>query len=97
MASSLVSIIPFVIKRTGSVRKRVWAGPLTVGLPTGRKPRFKGFDDKIISMYVRGMTTRDIQSHREESYGVEISPTQAMQCTVCASGRHAALVIEGPE
>jgi putative transposase len=36
--------------------------------------RFDGFDEKIISMYSRGMTTRDIQGHLEESYGVEVSP-----------------------
>lgn len=35
--------------------------------------RFDGFDDKIISMYARGMTTRDIQDHLKEIYGVEIS------------------------
>lgn len=37
--------------------------------------RFEGFDDKILSMYARGMTTRDIQGHLEEIYGVEVSPT----------------------
>jgi putative transposase len=36
--------------------------------------RWTGFDDKIISMYARGMTTRDIQGHPEEMYGVEVSP-----------------------
>jgi putative transposase len=36
--------------------------------------RFDGFDEKIISMYARGMTTRDIQAHLEELYGVEVSP-----------------------
>ena len=36
--------------------------------------RFTGFDDKILSMYGRGMTTRDIQGHLEEIYGVEVSP-----------------------
>jgi putative transposase len=35
---------------------------------------FNGFDDKIMSMYSLGMTTRDIQSHIKEIYGVEISP-----------------------
>ena len=35
--------------------------------------RFTGFNDKILSMYARGMTTRDIQSHLEEIYGVEVS------------------------
>jgi|TARA_B100000315_G_C14520993_1_gene561523 putative transposase len=36
--------------------------------------RFTGFDDKILSMYARGMTVRDIQGHLEEIYGVEVSP-----------------------
>lgn len=37
--------------------------------------RFTGFDDKILSMYARGMTTREIQGHLEEIYGVDVSPT----------------------
>jgi putative transposase len=37
--------------------------------------RFTGFDDKILSMYARGMSTREIQGHLEEIYGVEVSPT----------------------
>jgi putative transposase len=37
--------------------------------------RFTGFDDKIISMYARGMSTREIQGHLEEIYGIEVSPT----------------------
>jgi putative transposase len=43
-------------------------------VPKG-ETRFTGFDDKILSMYARGMTTRDIQSHLEELYGVDVSPT----------------------
>ena len=37
--------------------------------------RLPGFDEKIISLYARGMTTREIQGHLEELYGVEVSPT----------------------
>jgi len=37
--------------------------------------RFTGFDDKIISMYSRGMTTREIEGHLKEIYGIEVSPT----------------------
>jgi putative transposase len=37
--------------------------------------RFDGFDDKILSMYARGMSTREIQGHLQEMYGVEVSPT----------------------
>ncbi len=40
-----------------------------------RQKRFDGFDEKIISLYARGMTTRDIQAQLEELYGVEISPS----------------------
>jgi putative transposase len=36
--------------------------------------RFPGFDEKIISMYARGMTVREIQGHLRELYGVEVSP-----------------------
>lgn len=38
-----------------------------------RQRHFKGFDDKIISMYGFGMSTRDIQSHLQEMYQVEVS------------------------
>ena len=37
--------------------------------------RFTGFDDKIVSMYARGMTTREIEGHLKEMYGVDVSPT----------------------
>jgi putative transposase len=49
-------------------------------VPKG-ETRFTGFDDKIISMYARGMTTRDIQAHLQEMYGVEVSPTLVSQVT----------------
>jgi len=42
-------------------------------IPKGKR-RFDGFDEKIISMYARGMSTRDIQSHLEDIYGIEVSP-----------------------
>jgi putative transposase len=35
--------------------------------------RFAGFDDKILSLYARGMTTRDIQGHLKELYQVDVS------------------------
>lgn len=43
--------------------------------------RFDGFDDKIIWMYARGMTTREIQGHWEEMYGVEVSPALISEVT----------------
>ena len=36
--------------------------------------RFPGFNDKIISMYARGMSTREIVGHVQELYGVDVSP-----------------------
>jgi putative transposase len=36
--------------------------------------RFPGFDAKIVSMYARGMSTREIQGHLRELYGIEVSP-----------------------
>src|SRR6202162_832755 len=36
--------------------------------------RFPGFDDKIVSMYARGMSTREIVGHLRDLYGIEVSP-----------------------
>jgi putative transposase len=49
-------------------------------LPKG-ETRFSGFDDKILSLYARGMTTRDIQAHLQEIYGVEVSPALISEVT----------------
>ena len=40
-----------------------------------------GFDEKIIALYARGMTTREIQGHLQELYGVEVSPTLISKVT----------------
>lgn len=51
--------------------------------------RWDGFDAKILSLYARGMTVREIQSHLEEMYGAEVSPTlissvtEAVNCASC--------------
>ncbi|MFN4856321.1 MAG: transposase [Pseudanabaena sp.] len=37
--------------------------------------RLSGLDEKIIALYARGMSVRDIQSQLQEMYGVEVSPT----------------------
>jgi putative transposase len=42
--------------------------------------RLRGFDDKIIAMYARGMSMRQIQEHLLEIYGTEVSPE--LICTV---------------
>jgi len=46
-----------------------------------RQTRFDGFDDKIIALYARGMTTRDIQAQLEDIYGVEVSPSLVSKVT----------------
>jgi len=61
-------------------------GPLRIDVPRDRagsfepqlipkhERRFAGFDDRIISMYARGMSVREIQGHLAEMYAVEVSP-----------------------
>src|SRR5687767_5423683 len=61
-------------------------GPLRAEVPRDRdgsfepllipkhERRFTGFDDKIVAMYARGMTMREIQGFLVEQYGVEVSP-----------------------
>jgi transposase-like protein len=40
-----------------------------------RQRRLSGFDEKVLALYARGLSTREIQGHLEELYGVEVSPT----------------------
>jgi transposase-like protein len=75
-------------RRNGSTRKtlRTEQGPVTVTVPRDREGTFEpqivpkhqrqfdGFDDKILSMYARGMSVRDIRAHLEEIYGVDVGP-----------------------
>ena len=74
--------------RNGSSRKRVLTDDsrVEVTVPRDREARFDpvligkyqrrlpGFDDKVISLYARGMSTREIQGHLEEIYGADVSP-----------------------
>jgi len=46
-----------------------------------RQTRLEGFDAKILALYARGMTVRDIQGHLEELYGVEVSPDLISRAT----------------
>jgi putative transposase len=76
-------------KRNGSSQKTIQGefGALEIDIPRDRdgsfeplivpkrQTRFKGFETKIVSLYARGMSTREIQAHLEEIYGVEVSPT----------------------
>ena len=47
--------------------------------------RWSGFDDKIISLYARGMTVREIQAHLQEMYGTEVSPSLISSVTDAVS------------
>jgi putative transposase len=81
--------------RNGATAKTVKGefGEITVETPRDRNSSFEpqilkkhqtrwdGFDDKILSMYSRGMTTREIQGHLQEMYGVEVSPTLISEVT----------------
>jgi Transposase, Mutator family len=55
-----------------------------------RQTRWTGFDDKIISLYARGMTTREIQGHLEEMYGIEVSPGLISNVTEAVRTAHLA-------
>ena len=50
------------------------AGSFEPQLVAKGQTRFDGFDDKILSLYARGMTVREIQGHLGELYGAEVSP-----------------------
>lgn len=91
-------------QRNGTTAKTVITGegPVRVDIPRDRdgsfnpilipkhERRFTGFDDKIIAMYARGMTMREIQGFLLESYGVDVSPefissvTEAVMAEVTA-------------
>lgn len=81
--------------RNGKTKKTLRSnyGSIDLEVPRDRKSEFEpavvkkhqrsisSFDDKIISMYAKGMSTRDIQAHVEELYGIEISPTMVSNIT----------------
>jgi transposase-like protein len=74
--------------RNGTSEKTVLTddGPLTIDIPRDRESsfeprlvakhdrRFTGFDDKIIALYARGLTVREIQAFLAEMYATEVSP-----------------------
>ena len=78
----------FANQRNGNSAKTVLThnGPLRIEVPRDRagsfepllipkhERRFTGFDDKIVAMYARGMTVREIQGFLAEQYGTEVSP-----------------------
>lgn len=82
-------------RRNGTSSKRLKGefGEVEIRVPRDREGSFEpqivakhqtrwtGFDDKVLSMYARGMTTREIQGHLQEIYGVEVSPALISQVT----------------
>jgi len=72
---------------TGTKTVQLEAGPCDLEVPRDRNASFEpqlvkkrqrrleGFDDKVLALYSRGLSTRDIQGHLEELYGTEVSPT----------------------
>ena len=56
-------------------------GEFTPQLIQKNQTRWTGFDDKILSMYACGMSTRDIQAHLHEMYQVEVSPSLISEIT----------------
>jgi transposase-like protein len=75
-------------QRNGYSKKRVLTdvGEMALAIPRDREGSFepqlvgkyerrlRGFDERIIAMYARGMTVREIQGFLEDQYGVEVSP-----------------------
>mgnify|MGYP001791860234 CR=1 FL=1 len=82
-------------RRNGHSQKTVRGelGELTLDIPRDRNGAFEpqliakhqrrlsGFDDKILALYAKGLTTRDIQDVVQELYGVEVSPTLVSEIT----------------
>ena len=66
-----------VVTDTGKIEIEVprdRAGNFDPQLIAKYQRRFPGFDDKIVSMYARGMSTREITGHLRELYGIDVSP-----------------------
>jgi putative transposase len=82
-------------RRNGHSRKTVGGdlGEITLDTPRDRNSTFEpqlvpkhqrrlaGFDEKILALYAKGMTTRDIQELVKELYGVDVSPTLVSEIT----------------
>jgi transposase-like protein len=57
------------------VRPRDRQGSFAPQLVKKRQRRLEGFDDKVLSLYARGLSTREMPGHLEDLYGTEVSPT----------------------
>jgi putative transposase len=58
--------------RAGTFRPQLTGWPRAIAK---HQRRFSGFDERILSLYARGMSTREIEAHLMEMYGAEVSPT----------------------
>jgi putative transposase len=86
---------------------RAWPGPdrgprdrdgsLSPTLIPKHSRQFAGFDDKIISVYARGMTVREISGHFEEVCGVEVSPDLTSRVTDAVVGDQGHFIIEAEQ
>lgn len=82
-----------VLTDEGAVRLEVprdRAGSFEPQLIPKHSRRFAGFDDKIVSMYARGMSVREIQGHLAQMYAVEVSPELISKVTDAVLGEVAA-------
>src|SRR5262245_52177539 len=87
-------------RRNGHSQKTVQGelGEVRLGIPRDRNGSFEpqliakyqrrlsGFDDKILALYAKGLTTRDIQDVVQELYGVEVSATLISEITADLDG-----------
>ena len=86
-------------RRNGVRKKRVRTqrGEVEIAVPRDREGTFEpqlieryqraipGFDDKLLALYARGMSTRDIRAFFEEEYGVHVSPSLISRVTDAVS------------
>ena len=86
--------------RNGTTRKVVHTdvGPVTLDVPRDREGSFSpvivpkhsrrldGFDEAIVSLYAKGLTTGEIQSHLDEIYGAEVSKDTISRITDAVNG-----------
>ncbi len=82
-------------RRNGSSSKTLQTeqGPVPISVPRDRESTFEpqivpkhatrvaGLDEKIVALYARGLSTRDIQGELEQLYGAEVSPTLISRVT----------------
>ena len=87
--------------RNGTSEKRVLTddGPMAVEIPRDREGTFEpqlipkharrlaGFDEKVLALYARGLTVREIQKFLAEIYSIEVSPDLDQRSHRCGRGR----------